>query len=193
MISETFQDDVYIADFTDYENTPGTEPVDFKGVTASTTENGIIPSFVLKNPNKVSFEFVNNEKNTSIFKRESGEKVRNCECIIHANRNDNRKGWMIFLELKYCKQKNVYNNMLEGIGQLKATCNYIFKEKNLFDASRFKTYLVISMPRVEPIAPFADFYLDQDFYFTVKEETGALLKAKNRGEIRNSALVCFED
>ena len=94
-----------------------------------TEENGILPSFVLKNPNKVKFVVVNNEKNPAVFTREDGTRVSNCECIVHTNRHDNRKGWMVFLELKYCKPKNLYDRMLEGISQLKATCNFYSKRR----------------------------------------------------------------
>ena len=191
MISEAFQEDVYVADFTDYKNTPDAMPIEFTGVTVGTEENGVLPSFVVKNPNKVAFAVVNNEKNPAVFSREDGTKVSNCECIIHTSRNDNRKGWMVFLELKYCKPKNLYDRMLEGISQLKATCNYVFKEKNLFEASQYKKYLVISTPGVEPIAPFDASFFVQDDILSIQEETGALLKASNVATIHTPAVVTF--
>lgn len=192
MISESFQEDVYIADFTDYKNEPKAEPVEFSGVTVGTEENGILPSFVFKNPNKVEFVVVNDEKNPAVFTRENGKKVSNCECIILTNRHDNRKGWMVFLELKYCKPQNVYDRMLEGINQLKATCNYILKEKKLFDSSQYKKYMVISTPGVTPRDPFDASYFDQDYMLTVKEDTGANLKAANIAFVQTPAVISFE-
>lgn len=191
MISEAFDGDVYIADFTDYNNTPDVEPVEYTGVTVGTEENGILPSFVLKNPNGVQFVVVNNEKNPAVFTREDGTKVSNCECIVHTDRHDNRKGWMAFLELKYCKAKNVYQNMLDGISQLKATCNYILREKKVFDESQYKKYLVISTPGVEPLDPFDASYFVQEDMLAIKDETGALLKASNAAEIATPALIRF--
>ena len=41
MISETFDGEVYIADFTDYNNTPNLVPVEYKGVTVGEENNGI--------------------------------------------------------------------------------------------------------------------------------------------------------
>ena len=191
MISEKFNEDVYIADFTEYNGTPGKNPVDYTGVTVETKKNEILPSFVLWNPNKVQFILVNNEKNQIEFSRKDGTKVSNCECIIHTDRHDNRRGWMMFLELKYCKPKNVYYRMLEGIRQLRLTCNYILKEKQLFDELRYKKYLVISTPGVEPLDPFDASYFVQEDILAIKEETGALLKAGNEAQIQTPACIVF--
>ena len=191
MISETFQEDVFIADFTNYTNTPNALPVEFRGVVVGTEENGKIPSFVLTNKNKVPFVVVNNEKNPGFYTREDGRKVSQCECIVHSARNDNRKGWIVFVELKYCEAKNIYENMLDGISQLKSTCKYVLDEKREFDGRHFKSYLVISTPGIEPIDPFDAYYFDQDFILSIKEETGALLKATNVGHIRTPAVIDF--
>lgn len=191
MNSELFSVPVFIADFTGYINKPHAEPVNYKGVTILIEENGIIPSFVVHNEKGFPFRVVNNEHNPAVFTRLDGTKVPQCECILYADRNDNRKGWMIFLELKYCKPKNLYSNMLEGIGQLKSTCKYIFEEKKEFDDSLFKKYLVISTPGTEPLDPFDASYFNQDDILTVKEETGALLKASNMMWINTPAVVTF--
>lgn len=134
---------------------------------------------------------VNNEHNPALFTRDDGTKVSQCECIVFSERNDNRKGWLLFLELKYCKPENVYSNMLDGINQLKDTCNYIFDERSEFDRGRFKRYLVISTPGVEPIDPFDASYFDQDYMLSVKEETGAVLKACNEAFIMTPAFIVF--
>lgn len=190
MISETYNQDVFIADFTDFAGKPETKPEN-KGVVIETTDNGIIPSFVLHDEHKYKFIVVNNEHNPAAFKRPDGSMAPQCECIIYADRNDNRKGWMVFLELKYCKAKNLYPNMLDGIGQLKATCNYIIKEKHEYDGSLFKKYLVISTPGVEPLDPFDASYFNQDDILNIKEETGALLRATNEVFIQTPAVLIF--
>ncbi|MCR4920287.1 MAG: hypothetical protein K5945_01070 [Bacteroidaceae bacterium] len=191
MISEAFDGDVYIMDFTEYNNTLGVEPAPFNGVMVSTAESGIVASFVMKNPNRVQFMVVNNEKNPAVFTREDGTMVSNCECIVHADRHDNRKGWMLFLELKYCKARNLYQNMLVGIRQLKDTCNYILKEKKVFDESHYKKYLVISTPGVEPLDPFDASYFVQEDILSIKEETGALLRAVNKAQVQTPAVIKF--
>lgn len=192
MNSEEFNETVFIADFTDYRNNPYAEPVEHKGIVVGIEENGIIPSFILHNENGYSFHVINNEHNNALYKRPDGTKMTQCECIIHADRKDNKKAWMMFLELKYCKEKNLYDNMLGGISQLKDTCKYIFKEKELFDGTIYKKYLVISTPNVVPLDPFDASYFDQDFMLSVKEETGAVLKAVNEAFIRTPAVIRFD-
>ena len=191
MISERFSEDVFIADFSNYVGKPTSVPVPYRGVVVGTNENGIIPSFVIHNENRVPFKVVNNEHNPSVFKRKDGTQEAQCECIAYSERNDNRKGWLFFLELKYCESKNRYVRMLEGISQLKETCSFIFRQKRIFDEKQFKKYLIISTPGVEPLEPFAEFYFDQDYMLSVQEETGALLRAANEVFVKTSAVLIF--
>lgn len=194
MISKVFSGDVFIADFNNFVGKPGYESVPFRGVVVAPEDNGIIPSFIIHNFNRYPFSVVNNEHNPASFKRPDGSMVSQCECIVYAERNDNRKGWMFFLELKYCEAKNRYARMQEGVAQLISTCNYIFREKRVFEADLFnKKYLVISTPGVEPLNPFDAFEFDQDFVLKVKKETGALLKAANKVLIKTPAVLDFND
>lgn len=192
MISEGYSQDVFIADFTNCVGKPGFDNLPCQGVMVGTQENGIIPSFIIRDEHAFPFSVINNEHNPAVFKREDGSPVTQCECIVYAERNDNRKGWLFFLELKYCEAKNRYYRILEGISQLKTTCNYILKEKQELDGSLFgKKYLVVSTPGVEPLDPFDASYFDQDNMLTVKEETGALLKAVNEVSILTPAVLSF--
>ena len=193
MISEAYSETVYVADFTDFVSKNGRDAAPCPGVFVGKQENGIIPSFVLTDDNLHPFIVVNNEKNSSLYTRDDGTKVPQCECIIYADRHDNRKGWMIFLELKYCKEKNLYDNMLDGIGQLRNTCKYIMEEKEVFDTKMFKKYLVISTPGSKPLDPFDAFYFDQDTMLSVKQESGGgILKASNVAHIQTPAVIDFE-
>lgn len=189
MISKKFCQDVFIADFTNYVNGDSDGSVPYKGVIVDTEENGIIPSFLIHNKNGFPFFVVNNEHNLAVFKRPNGTLVSQCECIIFAERNDNRRGWMIFLELKYCEPKNLYMNILKGISQLKTTCNYIIHEKNEFDGKQFKIYFVVSTPGTEPLDPFDAFYFNQDDILNLYEETGAKLMLANEVYVKTPALV----
>ena len=192
MISESYSQDVFIADFTNFVGKPGYDNLPCQGVMVGLQENGIIPSFVIHNEHAYRFRVINNEHNLAVFRGDDGKLVTQCECIVYADRNDNRKGWLFFLELKYCEAKNRYNSMQDGIGQLKTTCNYIFREKQELDATLFnKKYLVVSTPGVEPLDPFDASYFNQDNMLTVKEETGALLIAVNEVRILTPAVLDF--
>ena len=192
MINEAYSKTVYVADFTDYVSKNGKEAAPCPGVLIGTQENGIIPSFVLTDDNSYPFLVVNNEKNGALYTKDDGTKVPQCECIIYAERHDKRKGWMIFLELKYCEEKNLYGNMLDGISQLKTTCKYIMEEKEVFDTKLFKKYLVISTPGTAPLDPFDAFYFDQDFMLAVKKESGGgIIRAANLAHILTPSVVDF--
>ena len=130
MISEGYSQDVYIADFTNFVGKPGYDNLPCQGVMVGIQENGIIPSFIIHDERAFPFSVINNEHNPAVFKREDGSSMTQCECIVYSERNDNRKGWLFFLELKYCEPKNRNERMLEGISQLKTTCNYILKERH---------------------------------------------------------------
>ena len=53
MISETYSEDVFIADYTNYVIKSGSESVLlYKGVVVGTKEVGIIPSFVIHNEHR---------------------------------------------------------------------------------------------------------------------------------------------
>lgn len=102
------------------------------------------------------------------------------------------KDGYFFLELKYCEAKNRYARMREGIGQLKTTCNYILRDKKALNGALFnKKYLVVATPGVEPLDPFDASYFNQDDMLTVKEETGALLRAVNEVRILTPAVLSF--
>ena len=154
MISEGYSQDVYIADFTNFVGKPGYDNLPCQGVMVGIQENGIIPSFIIHDERAFPFSVINNEHNPAVFKREDGSPASQCECIVYSERNDNRKGWLFFLELKYCEPQNRYERMLEGISQLKTTCNYILKERQELNATLFnKMFLVVSTPGVEPLDP----------------------------------------
>ncbi len=190
MISEGYSQDVYIADFTNFVGKTGYDNLPCEGVIVGTQENGIIPSFVIRDEHSFPFSVINNEHNPAVFKREDGSPVSQCECIVYAERNDNRRGWLFFLELKYCDPKNRFDRMQEGIGQLKTTCNFILQEKQELNPDLFsKKYLVISTPGVEPLDPFDASYFGQDYMLTVKEQTGALLRAVNEVCIKTPAVL----
>ena len=101
MNSEGYSGDVFIADFTNFVGKPGYDDLPCHGVMVSTVESGIIPQFVIRDEHAYPFRVINNEHNLATFRREDGSIVPQCECIVYAERNDNRKGWLFFLELKY--------------------------------------------------------------------------------------------
>ena len=175
---QTFDTDVYVVDFTEYNKSAHTTPAPAAGVFVDVVDNGIIPSFLLTDKNAHPFEVINLEQNKSMLKRADGTKVSQCECIIFALREDD-PAWMIFLELKYCGSKNRYDETLEALGQLKRTCKHVF-DNAYFSESHFKRYFVVSTPGVEPLDPFDATYFNQDDLLTLREEYNAHLYLANK-------------
>lgn len=176
--STTYNTDVYVADFTEYNKSAHTAPAPAAGVFVDVVDNGIIPSFALTDKNAHPFEVINLEQNKSMLKRDDGTKVSQCECIMYALREDD-PAWMIFLELKYCGAKNRYDETLEALGQLKRTCKHVF-DNAFFPVSHFKRYFVVSTPGVEPLDPFDATYFNQDDLLTLREEYYAHLYLANK-------------
>ena len=184
MMNETgpYTQDVFVADFTEYNNNHPEMPAPYAGVRIATEENGIIPSFKLTDKNEHPFMAVNFEENLAVFMREDGTKGSQCECMFYAIREAS-PAWMLFLELKYCAQKNAYNSIIEGIGQLKKTCKYLLEEKQVYESARFKRFLAVSTPNCEPLDPFDANYFNQDDMLALKEETQAMLFITNQVDI----------
>ena len=191
MISSIYSEDVFVTDYTQYSSEDGSLHSSLRGVVIDTEDKGIIPSFLLTDKNRYPFIAINNERNPALFRRRDGTMCSQCECIFYAHRNDNRRGWMMFLELKYCKPGNIFVNIMDGISQLKATIHFVMDEAKVFDKKRFKKYLVISTPGITPIDPFDSYYFSQDFLLTIKAETGAILVASNEAHILTPARLDF--
>ena len=184
MMNETgvFTQDVFVADFTEYNNNNPRTPAPFAGVLITTEENDIIPSFRLADKNGYPYMAVNFEENQQSFMRDDGTKAPQCECMFYAIREES-PAWMLFLELKYCAPKNVYNNIIDGIGQLKKTCKYLLEEKHEYESARYKRYMAVSTPNCEPLDPFDANYFNQDDMLALKEETQATLFITNQVDI----------
>lgn len=184
MMNETgpYTQDVFVADFTEYNNNHPETPAAYASVMIATEENGFIPSFRLTDKNRHPFMAVNFEENPTVFTREDGTKVSQCECMFYAKREAS-PAWMLFLELKYCAQKNAYNSIIEGIGQLKRTCKYLLEEKQVYESARFKRFLAVSTPNCEPMDPFDANYFNQEDMLALKEETQATLFITNQVDI----------
>lgn len=178
MISHSYSDTVYVADYTRYNQDQHDEESPCSGVYFSTSKPPLIPSFVLENPHEHPFETVNFEENSSLLKRSDGTLRTQCEGLLYAHR-DESPAWALFLELKYCEPKAIYDNTLSAMAQLKETCKYIMEEKGLLDNEKYKRYFVVSTPNAEPLDPFDANYFDQDDMLRYKYECNAIVFFSN--------------
>lgn len=179
---------VYIADYTNYCSNQSNSPIQFKGVVVAEQSSDLIASFELRNDNHITFESVNIEENPGLLRRSDGTQASQCECFFTAIRKDGGKPWMLFLEMKYCLPKNLRKNVGDALTQLKKTYSFLCDEKEYFAHKSVKPYFVISTPNGEDLAPFDDFYLDQDEMLSIKENyDGAQVYHSNVVEVLTAA------
>ena len=179
---------VYIADYTHYCSNRSNTPIQFKGVVIAEQSPDVIASFELRNNNHIAFEAVNIEENPGLLKRGDGTQASQCECFLTAIRNDGGKPWMLFLEMKYCLPKNLRKNVGDALAQLKRTYSFLCDEKAYFAHKSVRPYFAIATPDGEDLAPFDDYYLDQDEMLSIKEKyDGAQVYHSNVVEVLTAA------
>lgn len=169
MNKNDYSSTVYIADYTNYCSNQSNPPIQFKGVVITEQSPDLIASFELRNNNHIAFEAVNIEENPELLKRSDGTQASQCECFFTAIRKDGGKPWMLFLEMKYCLPKNLRKNVRKALTQLEKTYSFLCEEKAYFAHKSVKPYFVIATPDGEDLAPFDDYYLDQDEMLSIKE------------------------
>ena len=169
MNKNDYSSTVYIADYTNYCSNQSNPPIQFKGVVITEQSPDLIASFELRNNNHIAFEAVNIEENSELLKRSDGTQASQCECFFTDIRKDGGKPWMLFLEMKYCLPKNLRKNVRKALTQLEKTYSFLCEEKAYFAHKSVKPYFVIATPDGEDLAPFDDYYLDQDEMLSIKE------------------------
>ena len=169
MNKNDYSSTVYIADYTNYCSNQSNPPIQFKGVVITEQSPDLIASFELRNNNHIAFDAVNIEENPELLKRSNGTQASQCECFFTAIRKDGGKPWMLFLVMKYCLPKNLRKNVRKALTQLEKTYSFLCEEKAYFAHKSVKPYFVIATPDGEDLAPFDDYYLDQDEMLSIKE------------------------
>lgn len=188
MNKHDYSSTVYIADYTNYCSNQCNPPIQYKGVVIAEQSPDFIASFELRNNNHIAFEAVNIEENPGLLKRGDGTQASQCECFFTAIRKDGGKPWMLFLEMKYCLPKNLRRNVGDALTQLKKTYSFLCNEKACFVHKSVKPYFVIATPDGEDLAPFDDYYLDQDEMLSIRENyDGAQVYHSNVVEVLTAA------
>lgn len=180
MISHSYSSPtIYVADYTHYNEKLQQFASPCAGVLIQDSLPPLIPSFLLTNKNAYPLVAVNMDENKYLLKQKDGTIHSQCECILYAQREDS-PAWMLFVELKYCEEKSVYENTIKAMSQLKKTCKYLLEKKFVFDSTHFRRYFVVSTPGVEPLDPFDANYFDQEDMLQYKEECAAILFLSNQ-------------
>lgn len=177
---------IYIADFS--ERTQGVRGIEVHNTQPISPENSCceMDCAKLKNPSQIDINvniFDNNQ-----FKDEQGNDLRHCECCIFPSENHD-KSWVIMLEIKDCKPKNISSYKEDVIEQIISATN-MFRQKNII--TTHKVYGVISIPRSKVSFNNTIFGMPPE-YMSLKKQHKILFAASNVIEITdNSAIKCYE-
>ncbi len=160
--------DCYVADYTNLSNSE-------KGVTLSVVPFTDINYFHLKKANKNNIRYlaVSFEDYPSFIKG-----IENCECVFNAI-SDSNKSWILFLELKYCKEYNVENYVYKAYAQMKETFERL-KEMQLIDPLKKIVYFVYASPGNDNRQPFGASTVAQNDVLSAYKESGINLLGVNQ-------------
>lgn len=158
------ESDCYVADFTEYtKNSQCKRGVEISLVPFNENPK-LLPKdlpadfsyFHLKKSYRGNIRYiaVNLEENADFSK----EGENNCECLFESLA-ECKKPWLMFLEMKYCAEKNTDNWTNKACKQMKETYEKLERESLLIPESR-NVYFVYSVPR-NPNEPFGAFETTQ--------------------------------
>lgn len=174
---------LYIADFT--ERTCSVRKVEIKD-SCPVTPDGLqdMDCLVLDNPVPVSVEY--SIFGDHQFKDEEENDVEHCECCLFPSEVDDRI-WMLFIEIKDCKPKNIVAYKEKVKRQLISTVSEFRKYELLTNGNR--VYGIISFPRRSKTS-FNDFILgDVVEQKRLYEKYKILFVATNHLKIENTYIV----
>lgn len=175
---------LYIADFTERSHSARSVEVHNIIPCCPDEEDKQMDCVVFQNPNQINIEvnvFDNNQ-----FKDEQGNDLRHCECCLFPSENHD-KSWVVMLEIKDCKPKNISNYKDDVINQIISVTN-IFRQKNII--TTHKVYGVVSIPRNKVSFNTTIFGMPPE-YKSLKKQYNILFAATNTIEIKSITDIKF--
>lgn len=165
--AEQCNNDTYVVDYSELT-------MQERGVEIMHEVPNDIHAFHLSNPNHHPYWAINLEKNPALFRGEA-----NCECMFTSIRNDHgTKKWALFVELKYCKEKNIRDNSEYAIHQLTNT-QRIIRDHGYID-EHYKIFLNISIPDHSHKEPFTSFIWTPDYIKQMQNQWGFIILGYNQ-------------
>lgn len=138
------EDDCFVADYTEYSNSRA-------GVVLAEEPFRDIEAFQLKQGrHRVRYVAVNLEQHPAFIRG-----IENCECFF-ASATPCERPWMLFLELKYCKARNIGSHTTKAISQMAAVLRKLIEEE-VIDAEDYRIYFNYASPANRRRQPFTHF------------------------------------
>lgn len=144
-------------------------------------------SFHLIDDCSIEYHCVNFEHTPAFFTGENGKKLRNCECMFSACYAKKRK-WVLLLEMKYSKEKNIKENAEDALDELEKTRDRLM-EKGVLNHDEYRIYFDISFPEYTSKEPFQSFLFSPNDLLEYKEKQKVNLLGNNSVLIANGAFL----
>ncbi len=135
----------------------------------------------------VDYFTVNFEHTPAFFTGEDGKKLRNCECMF-SSCYAKKKKWVLLLEMKYSKEKNIRENAINALDELEKTRDRLL-EMGVLNHDEYRLYFDISFPEYSSREPFQSFLFSPNELFEYKEKQKVNLMGYNRIFIANGAFL----
>lgn len=175
---------LYVADFS--ERTQKTRGVEVHNTLPSCPINPekSMDCVLIKNSTNIKIDF--NIFDDNQFTDDQGKDLRHCECCIYPSENHDRS-WVIMLEIKDCKPKNISDYKKDVIEQIISTAD-IFRSKNIITSQ--KVYGIVSIPRSKVSFNNTIFGMPPE-YKSLKKKHKILFAATNVIEIANNSVIKY--
>lgn len=164
---------IYIMDYT---NQTG----NVRGIEWSDSAPTDIEAFCINNSQPaLDITFCAFKENTIKLSGETKERTH-CEGVLFPT-EDSRKTWIVFLELKYPKRKNLGSELKEARDQLLYTLE-LFREQGIIEEKRL-VYLIFSAPKYVNQTPFESWSMQPDELKIIRKTKSAIMWGINRMEV----------
>lgn len=176
--------DIYIADFS--ERTHKARGVEIHNILPSSPDDSGKEMDCVNIRNRSSLEIDFNIFDDHQFKDNEGNDLQHCECCIYPTVNHD-KSWVIMLEIKDCKPKNISIYKDHVLEQIISTTS-IFRSKNII--TTHKVYGVASFPRSKVSFNNTIFGMPPE-YKTLKKRYNILFAGVNKIEIIDDSTIRY--
>lgn len=96
--------------------------------------------------------------------------IENCECVFKSI-NPSDSSWLMFLELKYCKEDRIESYCFKAFSQMNKILNKLV-EQGVVDKSKNNVYFVYSVPDYPEKVPFGSWTISQNDVLKEFEKSG---------------------
>lgn len=143
-----YSDDCFVADYSEATHSRA-------GVVISEREFDDIDCFTLRGCRpKVTYVGVNLEEHPSFIRG-----IPNCECFF-VSAEPCLRPWILFLELKYCKARNLGGHSTKAVTQMASVLRKLVSD-NIINPADYRIYFNYSSPSNRKRQPFSNFLQTQ--------------------------------